>query len=111
MGNMIEARPARRWSAVAPAITVAILQAVVTVVVYVMWAVDAIHVVGCCGFARSETHRLIFLIPTAIAWLGTLASIPIGYRLQKSSAWVPAAGIVIVVGAYIVSRIVGYAGT
>lgn len=79
MGNMIEARPARRWSAVAPAITVAILQAVVTVVVYVMWAVDAIHVVGCCGFARSETHRLL--------------------------------GILIIVGAYIVSRIVGYAGT
>lgn len=101
----------RSWSVVAPAIAVAILQIVVTIVTYVLWAIDSISVYGCCGFERSELHRLIFLAPTAISWIGTLISIPIGYRLQKSPAWVPAAGIAMIIGAYIVSRIIGYQGT
>ncbi|MDU0328549.1 hypothetical protein RWH43_17450 [Microbacterium sp. KSW2-21] len=111
MGSNESVKSDRRRSTVAPAIAVAILQIVVTIVTYVMWAIDAIHVYGCCGFERSELHRLVFLIPTTISWAGTLIAITIGYWLRKSPAWVPAAGIAIIIGAYIVSRIVGYQGT
>jgi hypothetical protein len=100
----------RTWRTLAPAFGVAFLQLVVTVVVSVLWGIDAIHVAGCatCDPSLGETHRLLFLVPTAVAWFATLVSLPVGYRWNRSPAWVPGLGIVVIIGAYAVSRIVGY---
>ena len=102
----------RSWKTLAPTFAVAFVQLVVTIVLYVLWGIDSIHVAGCttCESSRTEVHRLIFLIPTAIAWIGTLLCIPVGYVLNRSPAWVPVGGIVIIIGAYVSSRIYGYQG-
>jgi hypothetical protein len=103
----------RSGKTVAPTVGVAILQLFVSVGVFFMLFVDIVGLSGCedCDPSIGASARVLVFAPMALAWAATGAGVIVGHFMDRSPAWVPAVGSVVIVAAYLIARHLIYSAT
>jgi hypothetical protein len=102
----------RRWSIIAPAIVVAVLQLALTIVVGIAYVGDAWASDTCqlCEQASGAFARTVFIGALAFAWKATLAALVVGFHLRRSLTVVPILSCAVIVGGTLAARFLFDAG-
>jgi undecaprenyl pyrophosphate phosphatase UppP len=102
----------RSAKVVAPTIAVAVIQLVATVVVAAMFTWDMWFAGTCeqCAPDAADAARAIVVGTLIGGWVATVAAILVGYRIARPLSWVPMISCVVIVGGYVIARILLYAG-
>ncbi len=92
---------------VAPSIGLALLQLVVTglVLLFAFW--DAFSHIACAEcFPAAQTARWVLTGALVVGWVITFAGIVTGYIRQRARSWAPLAGSAVILGGYLLFRII-----
>lgn len=107
---MTPSETSRDARVVAPAIGLALLQAVLSGVILLFAFWDAFSQLGCTAcFPAQLSARWVLTAAMIIGWGTTIAGIVTGYMRQRAFSWAPVVGSAVILGGYVVFRTIVYA--